>query len=66
MVRRKHTETKICNDSFDLMELCKMGSIDCLISEHTIDREVPRWSWVLGETVKAWYMIRRITTLFLG
>lgn len=32
-------QVTICNNSFDLMELCKMGSIHSLVSEDSVDTE---------------------------
>lgn len=33
-------QVSICDEAFDLVELCKMGGVECLVSKHPIDGEV--------------------------
>lgn len=42
----------VCYDTFDLVELGEMCSVDAFIAEDAIDREVARRTWVRGKFVK--------------
>lgn len=37
------SQSVVCDDTFNLMELCQMCCIQCLVSEDTVDREVSCW-----------------------
>ena len=39
-------------DAFDLVEFCKMCSVDAFVAEDAVDGIVPRWTRVCGEFVE--------------
>ena len=46
------SQTEVGDDTLDLVELSQVGSVDCLITEDTVDTEVASWPGVGGQLVQ--------------
>jgi hypothetical protein len=48
-------EVSINNETLNLVELCQVSHVQCLISEHSINREELSWSeiFILGDLIKS-------------